>query len=322
MNTTHWHYRLSVIYNPAMYSYHLPVPLVIRLADEPGFRLRQSAAEYVTRHRNTTGAERGNTDEQGFGALAEIVVRNRLNMPDINPTEHPLGYDILLPSGVRVDVKCRGGSRPFQEAYESSDGVQREAKHNFFARQLYDERLDADVYLMTHLETPSDRKLPGTTRQRKWILYVCGWVSKQRVRSEGVYLPRGSLTEQGKTWFTYRGQEVEFYHRNLNGLASITDLLAIEPENVAEDGKRPRSLNLTSADAARILYDLVGRGIISDARADLIKRSETFPGTVKPILHANQYFHLLRWLEERGEIGSEELQRARVMLTEEHFEGI
>ena len=44
---------------------------------------------------------------------------------------------------------------PFKEEYESSDGIAREAKHNFFARQMHDERLDTDIYVMTHLETPS-----------------------------------------------------------------------------------------------------------------------------------------------------------------------
>jgi len=96
-----------------------------------------------------------------------MVIRNKLGMPEINPEDHPLGYDLLLPSGIKVDVKCRSGELAFKEEYESNDGIAREAKHNFFARQMYDERLDADIYVMTHLETPSKRELPGTTRQRK-----------------------------------------------------------------------------------------------------------------------------------------------------------
>lgn len=97
-------------------------------------------------------------------------------MPDVQSNEHPPGYDILLPSGVKVDVKCRGGIRPFQEEYLSSDGLAREAKHNFFARQIFDKNLDTDIYVMTHLETPSSRMLPGTQRQRKWIyMFVAGY---------------------------------------------------------------------------------------------------------------------------------------------------
>jgi len=73
-----------------------------------------------------------------------MVIRNKLGMPEINPEDHPLGYDLLLPSGVKVDVKCRGGALPFKEEYESSDGIAREAKHNFFVRQMYDGKKHQD----------------------------------------------------------------------------------------------------------------------------------------------------------------------------------
>ncbi|MCG4607201.1 hypothetical protein L0O74_12810, partial [Bifidobacterium longum] len=78
------------------------------------------------------------------------------------------------------------------------------------------------------------------------VLYICGWVSKRRVFNEGVYLPRGSLTEQGRTWFTYRGKEIELYNRNLNGLEKVKDLLGIEPADVKKDDKHKGDLNLTS----------------------------------------------------------------------------
>lgn len=287
-----------------------------------GFQLRQKAAEYIVANQNRTGAERGSVVEQGFGALAEIVIRNKLGMPEINPADHPLGYDILLPSGVKLDVKCRGGSLPFKEVYESSDGIVREAKHNFFARQIHDENLDADIYVMTHLETPSNRELPGTARQRKWLFYICGWVSKERVVREGVYLPRGSLTEQGRTWFIYRGQEIEFYNRNLNGLKRIDDLLTIEPTDVEKDRQHKGDLNLTSVDAIRIAYDLIGRGILSDQHLVFIQKETGLNKIVKPILHPNQYFHLLKWLKEKRALTEKELQKAKEILKEELFEGI
>jgi hypothetical protein len=305
-----------------MYNYTHPTPIVINLNDDLGFRLRVMAAEYLAANLNTTGAERGRNEEQGFGALAEIVVRNKLGMPEINPSEHPFGYDLLLPSGVKVDVKCRGGALPFKEEYMSDDEIAREAKHNFFARQIYDNNLDTDIYLMTHLETPSDGTLPGTTRQRKWILYVCGWVSKDRVYREGVYLPRGSLTEQGRTWFPYRGQEIEFYNRNLNGLNDISDLLNIESDDVEKDKIHRGNFNLTSADALRIVYDLIGRGILTEEHLDFIKRDTGIEKIVKPILHANQYFHLLKYLKEKGAITDVEIEKARLILNEEPYSGI
>jgi len=305
-----------------MYKYHHPKPIVVKLTDELGFRLRQKAAEYIAANQNRTGAERGSSEEQGFGALAEMVIRNKLGMPEINPEDHPLGYDLLLPSSVKVDVKCRGGALPFKEEYESNDGIAREAKHNFFARQINDENLDTDIYVMTHLETPSNRELPGTTRQRKWILYICGWVSKERVSNEGVYLPRGSLTEQGRTWFTYRGQEIELYNRNLNGLGEVEDLLSIESTDVEKDKKHKGDLNLTSVDAVRITYDLIGRGVLSEKHLAFIQKEIGLNRIVKPILHSNQYFHLLNWLKGKGALTDSEVEKARKIFQEEPYSGI
>jgi hypothetical protein len=305
-----------------MYKQHPPTPIVVKLTDELGFQLRQKAAEYVAANQNKIGAERGSTEEQGFGALAEIVVRNKLGMSEINPEDHPVGFDLSLPSGVKVDVKCRGGTLPFQEEYESDDGIVREAKHNFFARQIHDESLDTDIYLMTHLETPSTRELPGTKRQKKWILYICGWVSKERVMREGVYLPRGSLTEQGRTWFTYRGQQIEFYNRNLNGLEKMDDFLSIETADVQQDKARVGNLNLTSVDAVRIAYDLIGRGVLPEGHLKFIQKETKLDKIVKPILHANQYFHLLKWLKEKGAVSEKEIEQARKVLNEENYTGI
>jgi hypothetical protein len=305
-----------------MYNYRPPTPIVIKLTDELGFSLRQKAAEYIIENQNRTGAERGSIEEQGFGALAEIVIRNRLGMSDINAVDHPVAYDIILPSGVKVDVKCRGGTLPFQEGYTSSDGLPREAKHNFFARQIYDESLDTDIYLMTHLETPSNRMLPGTKKQRKWILYVCGWVSKKRVAREGVYLPRGSLTEQGRTWFTYRGQEIEFYNKNLNGLSDLRDLLDLEVSDVKKDENHKGDLNITSVDAVRIAYDLVGRGVLKEQHVNFVKSKSGLVQNVKPILHPNQYFHLLKWLKENNRITDEEYRKASEIMSEEPYSGI
>ena len=305
-----------------MYKYHHPTPIIIKLTDELGFQLRQKAAVYIAANENVTGAERGTSEQQGFGVLAEITIRNKLGMPEINPDDHPLGYDILLPSGIKLDVKCRGGALPFKEEYESNDGITREAKHNFFARQIHDENLDTEIYLMTHLETPSKRELPGTKRQRKWIFYICGWVSKERVAREGVYLPRGSLTEQGRTWFTYRGQEIEFYNSNLNGLEKIEDLTTIEAPDVEKDKSHEGDLNLTSVDAIRITYDLIGRGVLSEKHLTFIQKETNLNKIVKPILHSNQYFHLLKWLKGKGALSDSEIEKAHKILQEEPYSGI
>ena len=86
-----------------MYKFQHPKPLEIKLGGEDGFRLRKKAADFIGEHQNKTGAQRGNTSEQSYGALAEIVIRHQLGMSDINPVDHPLGYDLLLPSGVKIE---------------------------------------------------------------------------------------------------------------------------------------------------------------------------------------------------------------------------
>jgi len=307
-----------------MYKEYKPKPIIVKLIDATGFELRQKAAEYVSHNKNITGAERGNVDQQGYGALAEIVVRNQLGMPDINPSDHPVGYDILLPTGVKVDVKCRGGERPFQEEYLSNDNIPREAKHNLYARQVYDDRLDTDIYLMTHLETPNKKSkaLPGTKRQRKWTLYVCGWVAKERAKREGVYLPRGSLSERGQKWLQYTGQEIEFYNKNLNGLQSLDELLKIDFADVQTDIVREGDLNLTSVDAIRITYDLIGRGILNNKHLEYIKGRTNITSEIKPILSSNQYFHLLEWFKEENLITDLELEKAAQILKREPYTGI
>lgn len=304
-----------------MYKYHPSTPIEIRLTDENGFTLREKAAKYLE-STITKGAEKGSKEEQGFGLLAELVIRSKIGFPEIKEKDHPLGFDILLPSGLKIDVKCRGGVLPFKEMYMGEDGIGREAKHNFFARQLYDSKLDADIYLMTHLERPADPSLPGTKRQRKWILYVCGWISKERVLREGVYLPRGSITEQGRTWFPYRGQEIEFYNRNLNGLADIKDILLLDGRDLDEDKKKEGDLNLTSVDALRIAYDLVGRGVLEEKHVEFIKQKLSLTRSVSSILHPNQYFHLVHWLKNLNQVGDRELAKLAKVMAKKDFEGI
>lgn len=153
-------------------------------------------------------------------------------------------------------------------------------------------------------------------------LYVCGWVSKERVAREGVYLPRGSLTEQGRAWFTYRGQEIEFYNKNLNGLADLADILKIERAEVEKDERYKGDLNITSVDAVRIAYDLVGRGVLREQQVNFVKSKIGLTQSVKPILHPNQYFHLLKWLKENNQITDEEYNKVRAIMTEEPYTGI
>ena len=309
-----------------MYIYRHPKPIEIKLSGSDGFSLRQRVAQYVAENLNQSGAQRGSSAEQSYGALAEIAVRRELGMPEINPEGHPLGYDILLPSGVKVDIKCRGGEKPFLEDYTGGDGLPRESKHNFFARQLYDDKLDADMYVMTHLRRPKVRAgtamLPGLPRQRIWVLYVCGWVSKERVLREGVYLPPGAISERGREWFAYRAHEIEFYNRNLNGFEDLKDLSKIEVSDVQSDGKKSANLNLTRVDTLRIGYDLAGRGILNSDHVEFIKKEMVLGGEVNSFLHVNQSVHVLKWLHEKGAISTRQFQEMSQKLPEVKFTGL
>jgi len=293
-----------------------PSFIVIDLSGNQGYALRQQAEEFVRNYR-ARGAEAGSEEEQTYGILAEVVIRNKLGLPEIDPQNRPIGHDVLNPNGVRIDVKCRGGTLPFQNLYEGTGGIQREAKHNFFARQVFDERLDADVYLMTHLRVPHAKTpLPGTPRQRNWQLYVCGWVSKIRVQNEGVYLPRGSITEQGQRWFAYRSDEIEFYDKNLNHLKSLQDILNITQEDVQTDMKKQMSLHMTSVDACRIAIDMVGRGILPSETAENVIKKLGLNSGVPPFLHPNQYYHLMRWLQAQNLVTASQYEKLRQIFSE------
>jgi hypothetical protein len=45
-------------------------------------------------------------------------------------------------------------------------------------------------------------------------------------------------------------------------------------------------------------------------------------GKIKPILHSNQYFHLLKWLKTNGKLTEIELHKAKEILEEEEYSGI
>jgi len=126
-----------------------------------GLGLRQQAlaeAEAALR----SGGESGNIDQQATGKLAEIVLR-KLVPAVADPAD--LGHDFILPTGLRVDSKCRGGEQPFERAYFAAPQRHpREAKHNFDAGQIFGgdvtrggRKGNADIYVLSHLQRPSGR---------------------------------------------------------------------------------------------------------------------------------------------------------------------
>jgi len=98
--------------------------------------------------------------------------------------------------------------------------------------------------------------------------------------------------------------------------------MSIERADVEKDKQHQGDLNLTSVDAIRIAYDLIGRGVLAEKHLLFVQKETGLDKIVKPILHPNQYFHLLKWLKEKGELTEEELNKAKEILKEELFEGI
>lgn len=310
-----------------MYKYTLPHPIVVELGynsltKDQGYKLRLQAYEYV-KNNKSQGAQAANDDRQGYGILAEIVIRNQLDLPRIDKDPHPVSYDIKSNKGVKIDVKCRGGEKNFEEGYLGEDGFLREAKHNLFARQLFDKSLNADVFLLTHLKRPQSRSsLPGNLKDRSWKLFICGWVSKKRAIREAVYIPPGGITEQGKRWFPYQYHNIEIYNKCLNGLNKLQEILNLELKDIRDDENKPLGLHMTAVDAYRIVSDLIGRGILKDNVLKLIKKEFKLTDKVKPILHPNQYFHLMEWLIKKGQASSGDLKRLQKSMKEIRFKGL
>lgn len=187
-----------------MYKYTFPHPIIIdlgysSLTKDRGYQFRVEAYDYVKKNKSA-GAQAANDDRQGYGILAEIIIRAELDLPPIDKDLHPVAFDIKSKKGIKIDVKCRGGEKNFEEGYIGDDGFLREAKHNLFARQLFDKSLNADVFLLTHLKRPTGKSsLPGKLKDRSWRLFICGWISKKRILKEALYLfHREGLLNKGK----------------------------------------------------------------------------------------------------------------------------
>lgn len=151
---------------------------------------------------------------------------------------------------------------------------------------------------------------------------ICGWVSKKRVIRDGVFLPRGSLTERLRDWFSYKGDEIEFFNKNLNGIENLQDILAIEQMDIEKDIIKESSLNMTSVDALRITYDLVGRGVLKRSHIGKIKNKLGMIAADRTTFHPNQYFHLLRWLYEQSLATKGEIKKLKNLMKEVDYKDL
>ena len=239
------------------------------------------------------------------GFLAQYVVRRAVGLAGIEGDGAGHSADLASPRGVGIDVKTEATSFDFQEEYEGSGGVMRQAKHNFYPRQLYDPKLaKTDAFLVTRIRTGDEFPGSGISTERRWKLWICGWVSKRRVINEGVLVPRGGVTEMGSSFFAYRSHNVEFYQHALNPIGSLRDWFGtISPETVKGDEERnpDATRQCTTADAQRIIGDLLAKEVISREEFRAINRHIGLDDIrIPPILHSNHAVRLAKYMINEG----------------------
>ena len=294
----------------------------VELLNEEGYKLRLEALKYALKN-VISGKSAGSLEEQATGRLAELVVRKYLPTSlHRKDTDSDTGHDLILsPDEVKLDVKCRGGQLEFQFEYSG-----RETKHNLYARQVFEENYDAEMYLFCHLQKHRVKKkvseiteledfikenrvdegilnqktpFPGTKRQRSgWVLYICGWISKERAK-KGIFLPEGSLSERGGRSFSYRDDNIEIFNKNLNGIEIVDNVLSplnhFDRQKLEDDKELAndieKNFHITSADVNRIIYDLKALEILTEIPDEINIKWE-------PILHPNQYHHVIEYLKK------------------------
>ena len=233
------------------------------------------------------------------GFLSQYIVRRNVGLEGIDAEDVDYSADLTSPNGIKIDVKMEGISIDFQEAYIGSGDIYRQAKHNFYPRQLFDPKLSTtDLFLVTRLRTGDTFPGSGRSNEKKWKLWICGWVSKKRVKNEGVLIPRGGITEQGQKFFDYRSHNVEFYQYALNEIKNLKEWFdGITKEQIKQDeDKDPdETQQCTTADGQRIISDLLTKNIITREQFDKVNSFlDLEEKYVPPILHNN---HTVRFVK-------------------------
>ena len=299
-----------------LYEYTPSTPLIIDLNGPENIEIRKRANDYIEENWNqgqmfnkVMSNERKSEEQKKLeikkGTLAQMVIRNAVGLEEIDDNQ-PLHTDMKNQHGVIMDIKMEGITIAFQEEYGGSGGIKREAKHNFYARQLYDPNLRAtDIFINTRFRTGDTFPGSGRSNEKKWVLWVCGWVSKKRVINEGVLIPRGGITEQGQKFFDYRSHNVEFYQYALNGIKDLHQWFEnLTKDDVKKDEEKDPDVTpqCTTADRQRILGSLVSRSVIDVEQFNKINREVLGLENrfVPPILHENHTIRYVKHLIKTG----------------------
>ena len=244
------------------------------------------------------------------GFLSQYVIRKNVGLEGIDAEDIDYSADLTSPKGIKIDVKMEGITMDFQEEYIGSGEIYRQAKHNFYPRQLFDPKLaTTDLFLVTRLRTGDQFPGSGRSNEKRWKLWICGWVSKKRVKNEGVLIPRGGITEQGQRFFDYRSHNVEFYQYALNKVDDLSEWFNdITKDNVNQDEQKnpDDTLQCTTADGQRIISDLLTKNIITREQFDNANSFLDLDGKyVPPILHSNHTVRFVKHLINKNVLTKE-----------------
>ena len=305
--------------------------LKIDLNGSNGIDMRREVHEHVESNWDKVGSSykksRGASEESRKmevkrGYLAQYVIRKRVGLAGIDASDVDYSADLINLHGIKIDVKSEGIKFAFQEAYEGSGGIPRQAKHNFYPRQLFDPNLKStDLFLVTRIQTGDAFPGSGWRSEKRWNLWVCGWVSKKRVMQEGILIPRGGITEQGQKFFAYRSHNVEFYQYALNPVDDLAGWFnRITKDDVRNDESRhpDDTRQCTTADAQRIIGDLLIKEVIDRDQFEEINRAIDLEGKHVPsILHDNHTVRFVRYLIRQGHLPTTILERLGQVSIEE-----
>ena len=248
------------------------------------------------------------------GLLSQYIIRKNVGLEGIDAEDIDYAADLTSPNGIKIDVKMEGITVDFQEEYLGSGKIYRQAKHNFYARQLFDPKLaTTDLFLVTRLRTGDVFPGSGRSNEKRWKLWVCGWVSKKRVKNEGVLIPLGGITERGQKFFDYKSHNVEFYQHALNKVNDLSKWFNdITKDDVKQDEqKNPNeTLQCTVADGQRIISDLLTKKIITREQFDNANSFLDLDGIYVPsILHSNHTVRFVKHLINKNVLTKEILNK-------------
>lgn len=138
----------------------------------------------------------GNKEEQFVGLLGEILVKKHLNIEHNYSNGFDGGYDFIY-KGKKFDVKTMGRNVDPKDYYVN----------NFICYQL---DYECDGYIFCSLNKKTNK------------LTICGWVTKEELKSKGELFVIGSIRQRSNgTKFRLKAPTLEIKNNKLNNIKDL-----------------------------------------------------------------------------------------------------